>query len=333
MAPELYNSIEAEELKDIVRRVREIQLARKWSDGELLRRCSALGSTKTYKNILAAAEDPDQSEKFKELKLDKWLTEYTCAIKFLEAMGQEDAGEKIYTDMEGPLELKRVFLETSNTNSIARFIPVLGDTGMGKTFCKKALLEMYGMRCLEIKASVSWNDRPSAMWTSILKAQGRIDIPLSAYEKEEKGLEKFNELRKALLIEEGHHLGPSCLNTLKTIINESPGEVVIFAMPPLWARLERTAYEEARQLTRNRLAERIRLRFIEEDVKIYLKGKLDLSGADMKKAVEEAMRHAPALGYFGFLRQVCARTIWIADGEAVTFETFSRAMTHVRGCR
>jgi hypothetical protein len=60
-------------------------------------------------------------------------------------------------------------------------------------------------------------------------------------------------------------MGPRSLNMVKTIINRTPGEVIMIGLPVLLKRLEMAAYQEARQLTLNRLCERITLSSADKD--------------------------------------------------------------------
>lgn len=318
MAPELLNTLDASALKDIAQRVREYQERKGLSDSGMLRKFAALGSTTTYKKILDG--------KIEDLDLEKWLTNYRAVIALIESTKDDEVEEELYSDLVGAAELKRVFLETSTTQSIARFILVEGDTGTGKSGCKKLLLKQYGMRFINIEGTVAWGDRPMAMLGEILTALGVKELPIAENERLLKTIEKLKESRRGMLVDEGHHLGPRCLNTLKTLINQTPGEVVLFAMKTLWSRLERAAYEEVRQLTGNRLAERIKLKLHENDVQRILEGRMKGIKSDAKKAVDVLMKEAPPRGNHGFIREVCKRAREQADGGDVTFEIFLNAV-------
>jgi DNA transposition AAA+ family ATPase len=319
MSPELLNSLDTVELKDLAARVLEYQEAKGLSDSAMLRKFAAMGSTTTYKNIL--------NGKLGELDLEKWLTNYRAVVALIESSKDEEEEEELYADLVGPLELKRAFLETSTTKSINRFIIVQGDTGTGKTACRKALIAKFGMRFIQLEATVAWGDRPRALLCAILTALGVKEHPVAEADCMIKAIEKLGESRRGILIDEGHHMGPRCLNAIKTVINQTYSEVIVFAMKTLWNRLERAAYEECRQLTGNRLAERIRLELRERDVERILEGRLKLGKPDMKKAVEVCMIQAPLRGNLGFVREVCKRARSQADGAAVTWEIFNSAMT------
>lgn len=325
MAPELLTGMEAAELKSLAQRVREFQEVKKLSDSGMLRKFAALGSTTTYKKIL--------NGQIEELDLERWLTNYRAVVALIEATKDDDAEEKYFTDMVGPLELKRVFLETSVVTTVARFILVQGDTGIGKSACKKVLIDQFGMRFFNVEGSVAFGDRPNALLGAILTSLGVKDLPISEDTRMLKAIEKLSEGRRGMLLDEGHHLGPKCLNAIKTIINQTPGEVILFTLPTLWNRLERSAYEECRQLTGNRLAERIRLILRATDVERVLEGRLRIPRSEMERSVAECMKYAPTMGNHGFVREVCKRALDQSEGEPVSFEILNNAITAERESR
>ena len=121
---------------------------------------------------------------------------------------------------------------------------------------------------------------------------------------------KLRARRVALAIDEAHHLGANCLNTCKTLINETarstnPCEVILLALPTLWRRLERAAYEEVRQLLGNRLAERIKLGQLREgDVRKLLSRRAKI---DDPRAAQAILKEAQARGNLSFVAAVCER--------------------------
>ena len=319
MAPELLNTIEANELRDMAEKIQAYQLAQKFSDNELYRKLPAIGSTKTYKKIL--------NNDLKEVDLEKQLANYRSACAFIESVGESiEEEEHILRTLSGPIELHRAFLEASTQSSIARFILVQGDTGMGKTFALLSLADKYGGRCFILEGSEAWNDRPNAMLAEFLRALGVKEQPESAADKQTIVIERLRAARRCALLDEGHHLGPQCLNTIKTLINQTPGEFVIGAMETLWNRLERASYQEVRQLTGNRLAERIKLTLDKADVEKYVADRIHgLDKDEVKKAVELLMADAPRNANLAFVRNVCRRANRAAEKDAVTYEIFSVA--------
>ena len=130
------------------------------------------------------------------------------------------------------------------------------------------------------------------------------------------------------MIDEAHHLGPHCLNTVKTLVNTTPGEFILVAIPTLWNKLQAHAYQEAKQIATNRLSERVKLTLDEADIRTYLSKKFkDASAADLKVAAKIIRPNALLAGNYAFVRDV-AREMATLDAEAV-----SRAVTAVTGRR
>lgn len=316
MAPELFNSLEAAELRQLAAQVRDHQEAKKISDSALVRKFADLGSTKTFTRILAGD--------LAELDLERQLANYRSVWALIEASGDE-AGreEELYDDLKPARELKRAFLSTMKEKGNARLILVEGDTGSGKTSARRLLIGRYGTRLLLIEATVAWADKPSAMLGAILTATGEKELPPATMDRFNRVVEKLNLSRRALIIEEAHHLGVRLLNLLKTLINSTPGEFILLAYPTLWARLTKEAYHEVRQLAGNRLAERIDLSEITtQDVGRILEKRVpgirESINGDWKSTVEALHTRAkiPKHGNLAFVRDVCARLCEMADGTA-----------------
>lgn len=318
MAPELLNSIDAKELRELAQRVLEYQEAKQLSDSGLLRKFPGLGSTTTYKKLLK-----DQLE---ELDLEKWLTNYRAAVALIEAMKDEHDEEELFEDLIPVLEIRRSFLEASRKTSLDRFILVEGDTGTGKSQSLKSLLKKFGARIIPIEASVAWGDKPNALLADILKARGIREIPTAQNDRLAAGVNLLRSSRFAVTIDEGHHMGPNCLNMVKTLVNLTPGEFIAGAMKSLWGRLERDAYQEVKQLTGNRLHERIKLSLRETDVKKYLGRRLEGLDGDMGKAVQLVMTHAPTKGNLAFVRGVCKTAREQAERSPMTLDVFTSAV-------
>jgi type II secretory pathway predicted ATPase ExeA len=326
MAPELLNSADAAELREIAERIRDWQLAKQISDAAVVKRYTGLGSTKTYKRILEGD--------LKELDLEKQLTNYRTVEALIDSLGDDDGeDEALYADISPTVHLSRVALETMRERGIARFILMLGDTGTGKSSARKVILEKYGQRFLWIEATEVWNDSPNSLLGAILSALGEKQLPLIGVDRLIKVEGRLNESRIGIFIEEAHHMGVRCLNTIKTLINRTPGEFILLAKETLWAKLERAAYEEAKQLTKNRLAERIYIAGVTAaDVKKILERRINWANGDMKSAVKLVTDRAP-LGNLAFAREVIKRVNEMAEGEPVTIELFTTATTEEASSR
>ena len=320
MAPEMFKSEDTAELREIAQRVRDWQQAKELSDSALCKKYTGLGSTKTFKRIL----DND----LKELDLEKQLTNYRTVWALIESLGDDEgAREELYLDLTPAVHFSRVLLETMRESGIARFILMLGDTGSGKSSALRLMLEKYGQRLLSIEASVAWNDSPMALLGAVLAAFGDKTPPYNLVERFNKVVARLKPSRTCLFIDEGHHMGPRCLNLIKTLINQTPGEFVVSAKETLWKKLELAAYEEVKQLTKNRLAERIYLkgakpRDIEKMIERRVNGLNGELGAAVKMIIDRVK-----YGNLAFAREVIKRVNEMAEGEPVTLEMFTSAVT------
>lgn len=320
-ATEINNEILAQELQDLAEKVAQFQQAKDLSNNALLRKFPGLGSTKTYTRI--AAGDLDQ------LDLERQAANYRAVVALIESIGEEADREEIYDDLTPVLQLRRVILETFKQTGNKRFVLMQGDTGLGKTCCRDVLVTRFGQRILTIEATECWSDSPMALLGSILAAFGVTDAPVNLMERLNMVIERLRKSRVCLVIDEGHHMGPRTLNTVKTLLNQTPGEFVILAMPTLWARIQRAAYEEVRQLTGNRLAERITLDGMRpKDVEKFISRRLPKNqiGEDMKAAIRMVLDRAPTRGNLAFLRDVCTRAAELGEGKP-TMEHFAAAVS------
>jgi DNA transposition AAA+ family ATPase len=307
MAPELLNTIDARELVSLGQQIRAYQQAKDLSDNAMVKKFAGLGSTKTYSRVL--------NDDLSELDLEKQLANYRAVWAVIESVGtDEETSEQLSGDLTGVRQVSRAILTAFKHNGLARFILVEGDTGTGKTSVRRLLLDQYGQRILCIEAADLWNDNPNAFLGEILRALGVKEVPQLATDRLRKVLERLNETRVCIFIDEFHHLGPRCLNTVKTIINQSPGEIVGLAMPTLMKRIEREAYEECRQLTGNRLADRITLEIREGDLIKIIKRRIPAVNGELSQVVRMLMDRTAKYGNLAFVRDVCTRVVELSEG-------------------
>lgn len=308
------------ELAALAGAIHDYQLRREYSDSEMLRRFPGLGSTKTYKRILA--------DDMAELDLDNQLANYRSAWALIESIGEDDAkAEDIYDDLYPVVQLRRVLLETMREAGTARVVLVQGHPGSGKSFAARAMMTRYGQRMLYIEASDLWGDNPLALLGAVLRAMGVRDLQQGGEWRLEAVVERLRATRRCVFVDEAHHLGPRCLNTVKTLVNQTPGEFVLMTLPTLWAKLERAAYEEARQLTTNRLAERIRLEGVREaDVRRILERRLPSINGSLAQAARLLTEKARTQGNYAFVRDVARRVEKLCDGGEITQEMVAAAV-------
>lgn len=298
-------SIEADELIGLAKRIREWQEAREFSDNELLRRLPGLGSTKTFVRVTRGD--------VAELDVPRWVSEYRAVWASIESLtGRERGDIELYEDISTVISVRRALTDIFECRSLRRVILVEGDSGLGKSSALTFMQRKYGQRLLVVEATVLWHDNPNALLGSILEAQGVRDQPLGREARTRMVVARLKQARTALAIDEAHHMGPNCLNACKTLVNQTPGEVILPALPTLWRRLERGAYEEVKQLLGNRLGERIKLgKLREADVRKLLSRRL---GHEDPRSTTAVLKEAVRLGEEGkphgnlsFVDAVCER--------------------------
>ena len=312
---------EIEELQKLAQNIRTAQLEQKLSDSALCRKFTGLGSTKTYQRIR-------EGKDLEELDLEKWLLNYRAVWALIEGgVADEEPCEEYYEDLTPVLKLKKAINGAMKASGNDRLVIMEADTGSGKSTSRKLIEKTYGGRVVIIEACVAWNDSPAALLAEILQTFGLKHPPQMTMKRLEQVLAALNSTRTCLIIEEAHHFGPKCLNMLKTLINKTPGEFVLLTLRTLWKRLEREAYEEARQLTGNRLFERIKLDALHAgDVKKMLDRRCKLAHEDLPSATRMVTDHAQGKGNLAFVRDVCRRAVEIANGDPVTLEIVNSAI-------
>jgi DNA transposition AAA+ family ATPase len=129
-----------------------------------------------------------------------------------------------------------------------RLVVVLAPTGGGKTSLARAIGEAYHGRAALVEATEPWRKSYLAACEAIAIACGLRDIPSSARAAEATLLAYLEKTPRIILIDEAHYLGPQTANAVKAILNKTSSTIVLLAIPALWSRTRRTAWEEAEQL-------------------------------------------------------------------------------------
>jgi len=291
----------AAELVGLARRIRAWQDDRKVTTAAMLRRYSGLGSDKLYGRLVKGDTG--------ETDVERQLARYRAVWALIESTeDQRRAGEPLYDDLSPAILLRRAFVEVATESGNGRFILLQGDSGSGKTSAAKALMAKYGTRLAFVELSPVVGDSPFNFLLLVLGALGVQDAPKNAVGCLNKVVEILNQRRRCIIIDELHHAGPRILNTVKSLLNTTPGEIIGLTMPTLWYRMEKAAYEECRQLTGNRLAERIRLeRMNRVDMQKLLERGVRGGIEGMDRAVDILGQAAAGRGNLAFVRDVVRR--------------------------
>ncbi|MBI5817436.1 MAG: ATP-binding protein [Verrucomicrobia bacterium] len=318
------------ELASLAQTIRDYQTKREWSDTLLCKKFGGLGSTKTFTKIL--------KNELEELDLERWLLEYRSVVNLITAeAGADTQDEQVFDDLSTCSRLRVAFLDIMNVRGNNRLIICEGASGSGKSKAARMLAAKYGRRVLLGEADGTWRSE-NTMLGGLLRLIGKKDFSTGTNERKELLIVELQARRVCICIDEAHHLGPASLNMLKTLINQTPGEFILFGLKTLLNRLETKAFQEALQLTRNRMAERISFDKLDaHDVEMLVKRRLGwLNGEGAKAArmlILDGKGPAQRLGHLAFVDAVCRQARKDADGEPVTLEIFSKAMPKVEAAR
>jgi type II secretory pathway predicted ATPase ExeA len=291
------------------------------SRAQLVRNFTDLGSEKSFRDISAGQLEGYNAE--------NQLTKYRAVYATMEELANQGGEERIYDDLGTVVKIRRAFLGVVKATGTNRVLIVQGESGVGKTTAVGLLRGKYGTgRISYVEASDVWADSPNAFLGAILRALGVTELPAGRVQRLEEVQARLAISRRCLVIDEAHHLGPHCLNTVKTLVNTTPGEFILVAIPTLWNKLQAHAYQEAKQIATNRLSERVKLTLDEADIRTYLSKRFkDAAAADLKTAARIIRPSALLSGNYAFVRDVC-RALAGLDADAV-----SRAVTAVTGRR
>ena len=285
------------------------------SRAQLVRHFADLGSEKSFRDISAGNLEGYNAE--------NQLTKYRAVYATMEELANQGGEERIYDDLGTVVKIRRAFLGVVKATGTNRVLIVQGESGVGKTTAVGLLRGKYGTgRISYVEASDVWADSPNAFLGAILRALGVTELPAGRVQRLEEVQARLAISRRCLVIDEAHHLGPHCLNTVKTLVNTTPGEFILVAIPTLWNKLQAHAYQEAKQIATNRLSERVKLTLDEADIRTYLSKRFkDAPPAELKVAAKIIRPNALLAGNYAFVRDVC-RELTGLDAEAV-----SRAVT------
>lgn len=310
----------ASELCSIAARLADWASRRNIAAAKFCRDYPGLGSERTFRDF--------RNGRTEGYDVEAQLASYRAVQAVVDELsGTAGGGERVYEDLGPVVALRRAFTQVVQSAGTNRVVVIQGESGAGKTTAIRILAGRYGQaRVLAVEASDVWGDRPSALLGEILRALGRTEIPASRVERLEEVRSALCLSRRCLVVDEAHHLGPHCLNAVKTLVNTTPGEFILVAIPSLWAKLQKSAYQEARQLTTNRLSERVKLQLADADIARYLsKFYPEEQQGTLRQAARLIRAQAQANGNMAFVRDVVRE---LAD-SALTPENVAKATQSV----
>ena len=315
-----------QELKEIAAKIAAWGESHGMSRAQLVRNFTDLGSEKSFRDI--------SNGDLEGYNVENQLTKYRAVYATMEELADQGGEEKIFDDLGTVVKLRKAFLGVVKAAGTNRVLIVQGESGVGKTTAVGLLRGKYGSgRISYVEASDVWADSPNAFLGAILRALdggGFVEtaLPSGRVQRLENVQRRLAISRRCLVIDEAHHLGPHCLNTVKTLVNTTPGEFILVAIPTLWNKLQAHAYQEAKQIATNRLSERVKLTLEEADIKTYLAKRFPkASAAELKVAAKIIRPNALLSGNYAFVRDVARELAGLAADDV------SRAVTAVTGRR
>ena len=315
------------ELTDLAKRIHAWQERGGLTTARLIREFRGLGSDRTYRDLRAGRLDGYDRE--------QQLAAYRAVLAQIEAREGQAAADPIWPDLEAVQLVREATLAAMRTNGSNRVVIVTGDSGSGKTTALRWLIEKYGSRIVALEASVVWEDRPGELLGAILESGGADGLPPSGPQRLARAVDFLRRSRRMVAVDEAQHLGPRCLGTIKTLVNQTPGEWLLLGIPTLRRRLDLAAYEEARQLSTNRIAESVRLGLTADDVASYLAHAFPTVKKAQLKAGAALVRDAAAkAGNLAFVRDAALQAqAMTPEGEEPTAQIFAEAVRAVSGRR
>jgi DNA transposition AAA+ family ATPase len=316
-------------LRNLAGRIRDWQQTRNLSDAELCRRFAGLGSTKTFKRILDPADALDQ------LDTERQLLNYEQVWNLIEIeRASQAADEPTYDDLPHVTKVRLAVEDALKETGNNRLVIVEGASGTGKSTAGRKLAERYGLKIVLAEADETWKDSLNNMLGGLLRALGIKSPPAGVEARKLALLEKLRETPVCIVIDEAHHLGSSTLNMVKTILNQTSAQIVFLAIPTLLRRLESAAFEEARQLTKNRLCERVRLDGCDvASVEKFITRRLRLERETARPCAKTLADRAAQFGNWNFVNLVCRHALLLAGKDAVDNDDFAKAMQSAAASR
>ena len=314
-------------LVELAQKVRGWQQTTGISDAELCRRFAGLGSTKTFKRILEGDLD--------ELDSERWSTDYGQVLALIEIESHNVVSdEPIYDDLRHMTATRLAVTDAMQESGNNRLVIVEGPSGSGKSTAGRALAARFGRRIILAEADETWKESLSAMLGGLLRACGVKDIPQSSDARKTRLIDYLAGSPACVVVDEAHHLGPRTLNLIKTLLNQTRCQFVFLCIPTLFRKLESAAYEEAKQLTHNRMCERVRLESpAAAQVEKFFAHRIKLEAAAARACCASCAERAPKFGHWNFVNLVARKCRQLAGKTTVDEDTFAKAMLKAEATR
>lgn len=299
------------EQRAFIAQVEEFRQARGWGDAELARKLSA--SETTWLRLRDGTYQGNVGKQVALLRKDM--------ARLRADLGGAGGAIHATADLELIAEEAADLLAAARAGSENKLAWYLAPSGGGKSTAARELARRFGG--LVITARQSWKESYFSACETIARAlgvSGRLNGAKDAESAIIETLAADGEPR-LLLLNEVEFFGTATLNLIKSLLNETPAALVIFALPEFYHQITKLGGIHAHQLQRRTraviVAERVTVqdaaRFLAAAVPAVTLGAKDKPGDENARRCCEIMAEAAnRFGRFDLLGRVAASLA--ADG-------------------
>ena len=268
---------------------------------KLVAQFPALGSARTFADMVDG--------KYDGYNLEAQEANLLAVATLIDDLGASAGPRRKCDTLATVRALQGAVLATLNApeDEIARVVLVRGASGAGKTTAAQIIAGRYGSQVVMLEADESMSNSPAAFLGAVLAALGKSAPGASASARMGATVAALANARRCVIIDEAHHLGIRNLNILKSLVNQTRCAFALLAIPKLWSNLEKDAYQEALQLTTNRLAECVTFAPDAADIArllAFARPDLFADESAARQAAQRVAEFAPGRGNMAFARDV-----------------------------
>lgn len=276
------NETPIQELKRLTTRAEMHQKALGLSDNTFSTRYKTyVGSAKTWRSRLLSGN-------FDGLNIERKLRQMRAFISLIDG---GSAVEQVFEDLPIYQEFMGRYERLQSARNDQRVMVFLGETGVGKSVCAKAILRRDPANTAYVRCQPVWKDNYLSILNGILVALGRDEIS-----RKSKAFKAVIDILKSqpitLMFDEAHDGGVALLKLVKSFVDETSCKFVIMAYPTLWKRMlssSSDAHSEARQLfgrTQKPVFDKYAHGTDLENVRVFLNRSTALNGTSNDVAIE-----------------------------------------------